>query len=702
MTLFTDAIREVLGHAPDSTPPGKLVRFATSDKRGDLNGWARLFDDEEGGAFGCWRQGISETWQARQPLTESDRREFAERVRLNRERAEKELADLRAECRQKSADLWTEATPANAQHPYLRAKGIKPHGVRQIGENLLVPVRGSDGTLRGLQFIGPDGSKKFKTGTEITDNYCSIGKPQGATLLVCEGWATGATLHEATGEAVAVAFNAGNLLAVCETLREKFTDWRLVICADDDHATPGNPGLTKGTEAAVAVGGLLAAPNFTGTERGPKDSDFNDLARLAGLEAVNRCIEAATELMLTHAPDDKDPAQVESVSQNQAKTLAERLRRGSEIAAMNISIAWLILGLIPEAAVVLFFGRGGIGKTTLMMQFLNAISRGAEIFGRGTTQRPVICVDYENSLAVLAERCRNIGADNVLFLDSGSNPPRLDRGECSQYLDLLEQYPGAVFVFDTLRSSQGGDENDSQAMTKVMDFLRRLRDAGATVIVLHHTPKASDRKYKGSGAIFDMADHVLALYPVRAPGDDGEADDDDDAPKVYRFGTSQKTRYEPDRIFLTFDAETRCFVPAPDPGDIHMDAITDAIAAIIDKDDVPTQRRIIDHLSGVVPKHKIPTLLKRGEGERWTVGKGDKKSLIYSLANSVPQKPNLYIERGFGALKTGSQISEQTGESQGSQPIDLTLFPSSPDCPKDVGAQDILTLAAEDFEGGLF
>lgn len=268
MTPFQEEIQRAFGHAPDATPPGRLVRFATSDRRGDLSGWARLFDDGEGGAFGCWRQGISEVWQARQPLTDQERREFAERVRLNRERAERELAELRAECRQKSVDLWAKATPADADHPYLVSKQIKPHNIRQMGETLLIPVRGSDGALRGLQFIGPDGSKKFKTGTEMTGSFCSIGKPKGKTLLVCEGWATGATLHEATGEAVAVAFNAGNLLAVCEALRERFTDWRLIVCADDDHATTGNPGMAKATEAAQAVGGLLAVPDFTGIERG--------------------------------------------------------------------------------------------------------------------------------------------------------------------------------------------------------------------------------------------------------------------------------------------------------------------------------------------------------------------------------------------------------------------------------------------------
>ena len=372
-----------------------------------------------------------------------------------------------------------------------------------------------------------------------------------------------------------------------------------------------------------------------------------------------------------------------------AAGLSSRLRRGSDLAALDIHIEWAVTDLIPQGAVVLFFGRGGIGKTTLMMQLLDAISRGAEIFGRGTTQRSVICVDFENSLAVLAERCRNIGAADVLFLDSGSNPPRLDRGECNQYLDLLTEYPGAVFVFDTLRSSQGGDENDSQAMTRVMDFLRRLRDAGATVIILHHTPKASDRQYKGSGAIFDMSDHVLGLYAVRAPGDDGEVSDDDDAAKVYRFGTCQKTRYEPDRIFLTFDEETRCFVPAPDPGDAYMDAIADAIATIIDRDDVPTQKQIIAQLAGEVPKGKIPTLLKRGEGVRWTVETGALNAMIYSLVKRPPQFPNPIYSRGTGEVeeppRKTTAPTDRTGTEEVAQCADLTLFPSSPDLPNEAG-----------------
>ena len=100
-------------------------------------------------------------------------------------------------------------------------------------------------------------------------------KPMGSTLLICEGYATGATLHESTGHAVAVAFNAGNLKPVAMALRDRYPDFRLILAADNDRHTPGNPGLTKANEAALVVGGLVAAPEFDDDEPG---SDWNDWA----------------------------------------------------------------------------------------------------------------------------------------------------------------------------------------------------------------------------------------------------------------------------------------------------------------------------------------------------------------------------------------------------------------------------------------
>jgi putative DNA primase/helicase len=116
---------------------------------------------------------------------------------------------------------------------------------------------------------------------------------------------------------VAVAFNAGNLLPVCQALRAKYTAWRLVIVADDDHATPGNPGMSKATAAARAVGGLLAVPDFGGAERTSKDTDANDLARLSGMEAVRLCIGRAASPISEQPPAQENTTGGKSDSESE-------------------------------------------------------------------------------------------------------------------------------------------------------------------------------------------------------------------------------------------------------------------------------------------------------------------------------------------------------------------------------------------------
>jgi putative DNA primase/helicase len=113
------------------------------------------------------------------------------------------------------------------------------------------------------------------------------------TICIAEGYATGASIHEATGYHAIVAFDAGNLLSVAEAIRAKHPAAKIILCADDDAETEGNPGLTAATRAAKAVRGLLAIPSF-----GKRDAvltDFNDMANDQGLEAVKARIEAATK-----------------------------------------------------------------------------------------------------------------------------------------------------------------------------------------------------------------------------------------------------------------------------------------------------------------------------------------------------------------------------------------------------------------------
>jgi len=129
------------------------------------------------------------------------------------------LAEPQMTTAKAAASLWDRSTPAEPTHPYLVAKGVQPYGVRQIGDRLLLPVR-IDGQLRSLQLIGPDLVPRLMAGGETAGGYQAIGTP-GDLLCIAVDFATAASLHEATGHAVAVAFTAGNLEAVARALRRR-------------------------------------------------------------------------------------------------------------------------------------------------------------------------------------------------------------------------------------------------------------------------------------------------------------------------------------------------------------------------------------------------------------------------------------------------------------------------------------------------
>ena len=280
-------------------PDGKLHRFASNGKRSDDAGWYVLHGDGiPAGVFGDWRTGSSKNWRADIGRGLSPREEAQHRARLAAMRREREAeeAKRKADARERAAAVWQAARPAPDDHVYLLAKGVKAHGLRVHDGALVVPMR--DGAeLHSLQFIAGDGGKKFLAGGRVSGCYFPIGEPDDV-LCIAEGYATGASIHKATSYAVAVAFNAGNLVPVARALRQKFPELRLILCADDDAKTDGNPGLTKAKEAAQAVGGLLAVPDF-GAQHLDGVTDFNDLQRHAGLDAVRVCIEHAAQVEST-------------------------------------------------------------------------------------------------------------------------------------------------------------------------------------------------------------------------------------------------------------------------------------------------------------------------------------------------------------------------------------------------------------------
>ncbi len=164
-----------------------------------------------------------------------------------------------------AAYIWRSARPA-VSHPYLTSKRIQPHGARVYKNALVVPIHNEADRLVNLQFIAADGTKRFLSGGRKRGCFFTIGDLTD-TALICEGFATGASLHEETGQRVVVAFDAGNLLPVSRNIKELSPDSEIIICADNDIS---GVGQVKAKEAASAVGAKVLIPPTAGT-------DWNDV-----------------------------------------------------------------------------------------------------------------------------------------------------------------------------------------------------------------------------------------------------------------------------------------------------------------------------------------------------------------------------------------------------------------------------------------
>lgn len=254
---------------------GRLIRCKTDDDKGTKkSGWYVLhpFTLDSGeqviaGCYGNWKRFGDETLKVELELpemTEEKRRQFAEEQKRLRTQAEQERLEREKSAAVRAKEIW-EKLPDSGVSQYLDAKKVRGFGVRFSRGSVVVPVRKFDVGLVGLQFIDATGDKKFLTGTPKRGAWHLIGRTgagEDKPLAIAEGYATAATIRMATGWACFVAFDAGNLLPVAQAVRAQFPDRKIIICADNDLATEGNPGVTKGRSAAEAVGGALWVPEW--------------------------------------------------------------------------------------------------------------------------------------------------------------------------------------------------------------------------------------------------------------------------------------------------------------------------------------------------------------------------------------------------------------------------------------------------------
>lgn len=199
------------------------------------------------------------------------------------------------EAKQVAQRRWNESIPCES-HPYLTNKDVMAHGTR-IGEwkytdesgqlqteknTLIIPLY-KDGEITSLQGILPDGTKKLLYRAEKKGVYCKIGEETN-TILICEGWATGATIHEATQLMTFVAIDSGNLVHVAKHVRKKYPLSRIVIAADNDQYKKSNAGIKAAMKACCEIDADYFYPIFKDISLKP--TDFNDLQKLEGYSAV--------------------------------------------------------------------------------------------------------------------------------------------------------------------------------------------------------------------------------------------------------------------------------------------------------------------------------------------------------------------------------------------------------------------------------
>ncbi|EJG5414304.1 toprim domain-containing protein [Salmonella enterica] len=324
---------------------GQVHRFdVRGDRKGRRNGWYIFHSDHHVNAsYGCHKRYPDEMRQwapdgvkvTLSPEQRAQREAYLAQKRIEREEEE---AKRHAKAQRKAQEKWQNAVPCT-EHEYTSAKGIKPLEARtgpweiwdqderryvEITKNaLLIPLMDNKKVIHSIQAIipaadlpeGDINGKKLLPGGAKRGLFCPIGRPQlvdrKTVYVLCEGYATGVSIHEATGHMVLVCFDNGNLPTIAKIMAESLAargqESIVIIAADNDEWTPKNPGVKKAKEAAELVGGLVAIPQFE--SKVGKPTDFNDLHNREGLDAVRRIFD----LTLNPRAEEPKPAEPESV-----------------------------------------------------------------------------------------------------------------------------------------------------------------------------------------------------------------------------------------------------------------------------------------------------------------------------------------------------------------------------------------------------
>ena len=342
---------------------GKLHRFAPESGRGE-SGWYVVHSGERftSWGFGDWRRPDFKGKGHTKPSKRLSRREWRALKKQLRERRVSVDAE-RLAVQMKAAELararWSTLNPASPLHPYLKRKQVEPCGARQDGVNLVIAMTSiEDGKIWLWREISPDGFKKSQPEGRQKGCYFRIGELSDV-YVICEGFATGASLamvrwYSLPGfwpknnqPSILVAGDAGNLMNIAKGVRAKHRDATIILAADDDWLTKGNPGLTAAERAAKAVGGIVVKPWFHESGRPHDATDFNDEHRLYGVDEVQQTFR---EAMIQHQEKLEANRAKASPFDDPAEDSLPPIEFPSSNESVEYSEDWLALALVNRHA----------------------------------------------------------------------------------------------------------------------------------------------------------------------------------------------------------------------------------------------------------------------------------------------------------------------------------------------------------------
>jgi len=523
---FLDMVQALGLHIESLRADGEFHRCDVADKghKGKGDG-SYLFHMDGGIPLGFAKNWITGEWskyryeraQYKPLLTATDRELLARQEQLLSEKRERDRQQRAVEAAAKARSLLAHAHPILGRaHRYLAKKKIEAHGLTMANGEIIVPMVNGGGELVGAQRITSDGEKFFLTGTPVNGAFHVLGEPEGAArIVIAEGVATAATIRQALGCPVVIAFNAGNLVSVAKVIWAKFPSSQLLIAADDDHSTPGNPGVAAATAAAREVGCVWLKPAFPA---GREDAltDFNDLAAVADLAAVREQFDAVP-----------------------TSAGARPMSAFARLSLTSVKAPEFVIDAAIQAGVVLVAGAEGVGKT---VQMVSLLAKAAHLCRpddplRPRLRRKVIYITED------PQQVQRILSSLYLFGDTGCNEE--DFRERFLLVEAVASSPDYVatlrdvyieqctlntstasgktyeakplVVFDTKSAVfQIEDENDNSEASRIVAMLKQTFALPA--IVIGHLAKAlkrSDVKQmsaRGAGAFQCDAHQVMFFF----------------------------------------------------------------------------------------------------------------------------------------------------------------------------------------------